>query len=684
MEVAKTRAIKTLADPKAGRGRDALVCAALFVATLLVYFQTFHFGFVSHDDPLYVLQNPHVLTGLTLPNVKWSWTHFYDTNWIPFTFMSLMADTSLYGFHPGGYHLTNTLLHAANSMLLFLALAAATGVRTKSAVVAALFALHPLHVESVAWIAERKDVLSTFFGFLSLFYYVRYATRGRLWRLGVSALFFVCSLLSKQTFVTLPFLLLVLDYWPLQRLGMGTGRLGVGTARASQSASARDLPTRDRATGSKGAVSKGAASKGAGSKDADSKGAATLESATAPRRQPLGRLILEKVPFFILSGGFSAIAMAAQSGSVVSLNVLPFPWRLKNVIYVYVAYLEKALLPHDLAVFYPLSRAALSWTAVGLSVLLLLAMTAVAVACYRRFPFLPVGWFWYLGTLVPMIGLVQIGQQQMADRYTYLPLVGIFIGATWLVPELIPPGSLRARLLPAAVAASIALLAAATYRQVAYWHDGVTLLRHSKECTRDNLAAHEFLGKALVLDGKLEQGAEELEECARMSPHYVAVRLELGDTYRQLGRHDQSIACYREALALDAKSAEAHRGLGLTYFARDQYEEAEYHYLKALEIDPQCVAALVNLAALKYGTYDNKSAIDYSERALKLSPDLPGPQVCIAVALRQEGHFDEAIKRLEQIVAQAPAEPQVQQILARTREMRENAARKSTSGISGN
>ena len=674
MDVAKTQAIKGLAHPKGGKGRDALVCVALLVATLLVYFQTFHFGFVSHDDPIYVLENPHVLSGLTLPNVKWSWTHFYDTNWIPFTFMSLMADTSLYGFHPGGYHLTNTLLHAANSMLLYLALAAATGARTKSAVVAALFALHPLHVESVAWIAERKDVLSTFFGFLSLFYYVRYATRGRTWRLGVSALFFVSSLLSKQTFVTLPFLLLLLDYWPLGRWGVGTGRLGVGTARASQSASARDLPTRDRA----------GRSKGTGSKGAGPKGVASVESATAQKRQPLSRLILEKLPFFVFSGGFSAIAMAAQSGSVISLRVFPFPWRLKNATYAYVAYLEKTLFPHNLAVFYPVSRAALSWTAVGLSVLVLLAITTVAVACYRRFPFVPVGWFWYLGTLVPMIGLVQIGQQQMADRYTYLPLVGIFMAVTWLVPELIPPGSLRSRLLPAAVATSIALLAAATYRQVAYWHDGVTLMRHSKECTPDNLAAHEFLGKALLFAGELEQGSKELEECARMSPHYLSVRLELGNTYRQLGRYDQSMARYQEALALDQKSAEAHRGLGLTYFARDQYEDAEYHYLKALEIDPQCVAALINLAALKYGTYDNKSAIDYSERALKISPDLPKPQVCIAVALRQEGHFDEAIKRLEQVVAQAPLEPQVQQILARTREMKQNAARKGTSEIWGN
>jgi tetratricopeptide (TPR) repeat protein len=332
--------------------------------------------------------------------------------------------------------------------------------------------------------------------------------------------------------------------------------------------------------------------------------------------------------------------------------------------------------PHNLAVFYPLSRASLTWTVVGLSVPVLLAITAVAVACYRRYPFLPVGWFWYLGTLVPMIGLVQIGQQQMADRYTYLPLVGIFIAATWLVPELIPAGFLRSRLLPAGAAASIALLAAATYRQVAFWHDGVTLMRHSMECTFENPAAHEFLGEALLHEEQLEAGAKELEECARMSPTYVRARVELGSTYRKLRCYDQSIARYQEALAMDQKSAEAHRGLGLTYFERGQYKDAEYHYRKAIEIDPRFAAAFVNLAALAYATYDNKSAIEYSEQALKISPDLPAPQICIAVALRQEGHFDEAIERLEHVVAQAPLEPRVQQVLARTREMKQNAVRK--------
>jgi protein O-mannosyl-transferase len=702
MEFAKDQAIRPLANLRGGKSRDALVCVALVVATLLVYFQTFHFDFVSHDDPLYVYDNPHVKSGLTLANVKWSWTHVYDTNWIPFTFMSLMADTSLFGFKPSGYHITNTLLHVANALLLYLALAAATGARAKSAVVAALFALHPLHVESVAWISERKDVLSTFFGFLSLFCYVRYATRGRWWRLTLSALFFGCSLLSKQTFVTLPFLLLLLDYWPLRRLELGRGRAPQPASTGDRAAVLNDADSKDtvsknagskntvlknavsknavlkaaglKRTRSKAASSTGAISTSAGSKVASSKPVATVESAPSQKHPSLGRLIVEKLPFFLLSGGFSAIAMFAQDRSVISLNTFPLAWRLQNAIYVYVAYLQKAIFPHDLAVFYPHPLGKLSWIAVALSALLLVATTAVVLACHRRYPFLPVGWFWYLGTLVPLIGLVQIGWQQMADRYTYLSLVGVFIAVTWLVPELIPPGLLRRMLLPAAVAVSLALLMAVAYEQVAVWHDGVTLTQHSMACTPDNAAAHDFLGEALFHENKWEEGCQELEKCARMSPSWLEVRLELGNAYRNLGRYDRSIAHYKKALALNGNSVEGHRGLGLTYVAREQYAEAEVHYRKALEINPQCVDALINMASLKYATDDNQAAIEYSEQALKLSPKSRGPQICIAVALRQQGHFDEAIQRLEYIVEQSPSDRKAKQILERTRALKENAA----------
>ena len=518
--------------------------------------------------------------------------------------------------------------------------------------VAALFALHPLHVESVAWVAERKDVLSTFFGFLSLLVYVRYATRGRLWRLALSVLFFVGSLLSKQTFVTLPCLLLLFDYWPLGRLSLG-----------------REAgPTAPTARG------RGPTAKAVRSADA----AQNADASNPPSRQSWSRLLLEKVPYFAASGAFSAMALVAQSqsGAVVSLEGFPFPWRLKNAIYAYVAYLQKTLFPQNLAFYYPHPHDSLSWMVIGLSVLILLVMTAFAVACYRRFPFLMVGWFWYLGTLVPMIGLVQIGSQQMADRYTYLPLVGIFLAVTWLVPELIPSGFLRSRVLPAAVLASIALLAATTYSQISYWHDSVTLLRHSKDCTPDNVTAHEFLGNALLHTGELEEGIHELEQVTHMAPAYFPVRLELANAYRHLGRYDEAIAQFREALAIEPQSTEAHSDLGLTFFERKQFEDAKSHYQQALKIDPRYVPAFVNLAALAYSMHDYKGAIDYSERALALSPNLPASEICIAMSLREQGHVDEAIRRLEKVVEETPYDPRAKQELEQTRAMQPGAAKK--------
>jgi protein O-mannosyl-transferase len=430
---------------------------------------------------------------------------------------------------------------------------------------------------------------------------------------------------------------LLFDYWPL-------GRLRLGTEKAAPPPVARG-------------------------RGPNPKTATAVEAATRQTGQPLGRLLWEKLPYFAATGAFSAIALAAQSqsGAVISLEGFPFPWRLTNAIHVYVAYLEKTLFPQNLAFYYPHPHDSLTWLVLGLSVLLLLAITAVAVAAYRRFPFLVVGWFWYLGTLVPMIGLVQIGSQAMADRYTYLPLVGIFLAVTWLIPELVPAGVLRSRVLPAAVGASLVLLAATTYSQITYWHDSVTLLQHSQECTPDSAASHEFLGNALLHLGQFREGAQELELATRMVPAYVPVHLQLASAYRHLGQYDQAIAQFREALALEPQSTEAHCDLGLTYFERRQFADAKSHYEQAIKIDPRYVPAFVNLAALAYSTRDYAAAIKDSERALAVSPNLPAAEITIAMCLREQGHFDEAIRRLEKVVREAPYEQRAAQELENTR-----------------
>ena len=384
-----------------------------------------------------------------------------------------MLDSDLYGVRPGGYHFTNILLHTTNGVLLFAALAYATGNALRSAFVAALFAIHPLHVESVAWIAERKDVLSTFFGLLSLLIYLRYAGRGGRWSLAVSLIFLAASLLSKQTLVTLPFVFLLLDFWPLGRLRVRNNLLP-RTAR-SQSAG-EGIPIEKE-----------------------------NEAPTARQSSLLG-LIVEKIPFFILVFAFSATAAFAQSwgGAVRAFQTLPL-YAPMNAVSVYVLYLWKAFFPHNLAIYYPYPGAELTRTVVVLSAAFLIAVTASTIVCVRRFPFLLVGWLWYLGTLLPMIGLVQIGSQQMADRYTYFPLIGIFLAVGWLVAELVPAGFARSRLLPAAALALLVVLGVTAFHQVGLWADNVVLLRHSKDCTRDHLLAHQFLGSA-ALAGLAKRG----------------------------------------------------------------------------------------------------------------------------------------------------------------------------------
>jgi protein O-mannosyl-transferase len=625
----------TLSAPQSDstRRQNLLWAVLLFTVTLLVYAQVWSFGFVVVDDSLYV-GNPHVPEGITLANVIWSWKTVDDSNWIPLTWLSLLLDTNVYGGRPGGYHLTNALLHGANTVVLFLTLAIATRARAKSAVVAALFALHPLHVESVAWVAERKDVLSTFFGLLALLTYVRFAICGGRWRLATAFLCFVCSLLSKQTLVTLPFVLLLLDYWPLGRWSLNNP----------------NRPVREKSP---------------------PRGRANLRRLT-------WRLVAEKIPFFAASIAFSAVAVMAQThtGAVMTLQGFAFPARLANAVFVYAAYLEKTVFPQNLAVYYPHPHESLSWTVLGLAAAVLLAITAAAIVFVRRFPFLFVGWFWYLGTLVPVIGLVQIGSQQMADRYTYFPLIGLFLAVTWLVPEFVPPGLLRTRVLPAAVFSSLVMLAATTFSQISYWHDSVTLMRHSMDCTPDNSVAHEFLGNAYLAEGSLAEGAEELEKSIRLAPQFAPTHLALGGALQQQGRLDEAIAQYREALALDPQSAEAHTDLGLIFFKRREYDDAKRHFRQALEIDPNFAPAHVDLAAVCLTTNDFTGAIEHSEQVLHLQPNFPASEMCLAMALRGQGRLDEAIGHLQHVLELTPADPLAREELARTKAMKQTGSPK--------
>jgi len=610
--------------------RPLLLAVLLIAATLLVYAQASRFGFVLIDDPIDVSQNPHVNSGLSLPNIVWSFTAIHDGNWMPFNWLSLMLDTTIYGFRPGGYHLTNVLLHVANTVLLFVFLARITGNQLRSAFVAGLFALHPLHVESVAWISERKDVLSTLFGLLSLLAYSNYASRGNRWSLAACFLSFVCSLLSKQTLVTLPFVFLLLDFWPL-------GRLRIGMPQA--------VPH-----------------------DQGESKIAHAERRTNSAPTWLG-LIAEKIPFLAVSAVFCAVAVKVQAPAR-AFTTLPLTIRCGNAAIAYVAYLGKTFFPLNLAVYYPHPGMQVAWPAVWGAAALLAAISVAAIVSMRRYPFVFVGWAWYLGTLVPLIGIVQVGGQQMADRYTYFPLIGLFVALVWLISELVPAGAFRARIMPAAAVASLAALASTTYLQVGYWRDDLALFQHALESTRDNSFSRNKLGCALVQQGNLTEAIQQFQTAARLDSRAIDPQFNLGLVLQNLGRLDAAADHYRAVLAIREQHANAHNNLGAILFDRHQYPGAQKHFSRAVEISPDFVEANMNLGALSLKMGNYADAIIYSQRALDQNPRLLDCRRTIAEALLAEGRLDEAITQFQYLLSESPNDQEARAELARTLAMK--------------
>jgi Flp pilus assembly protein TadD len=621
----KRRAVSLSAQPLCAIDRPIV----LAVAILVVYLQVLRFDFVLLDDPVYVSGNKHVQAGLTLDSLKWSFAEFHDANWVPLTWLSLMLDTEIYGLGAGGYHVTNLLMHMVNTLLLFVVIAQATQNQIRGAVVAALFALHPLHVESVAWIAERKDVLSTLFGLLSLLGYVRYAKGGRPYNLALSWICFVCSLMSKQTLVTLPLVFLLLDFWPLRRFGL-----------VEREARLSDDPT-----------------------------------ISSPKSRVI-RLIFEKLPFLAVSATFSAIAVFAQGSeqeALASLTKYSLATRCMNAMVVYVAYLRKTLLPYDLAAFYPHPGDSLTWTAVGVAGAILAAISLVSVIWVRKLPFLFVGWAWYLGTLVPTIGIVQIGGQQMADRYTYFPLIGLFLAIVWLIPVLVPDGVLRRRIMPGAARVALCLLAAATFVQIGYWRDSVTLYRHAVECAPDDPFMLSSLGYALVLQDEVPEGLSLLKDAVRVPPPSAKTHFGLAMAYQKIGRSDEASAEFEAALGLDDHDPEAHNNLAVILCGRRQYDQARRHLLRAIEVKPNYSQSYVNLGVLSMVTGHYADAITDSQHALELDPSMLGCHHTIALALRAQGRLDEAVSQFRYLVRMSPEDRQARLELERTLAMKRSA-----------
>jgi hypothetical protein len=501
--------------------RLPLLFLALFVSTLAVYSSVGGFDFVNFDDPDYVVTNPHVATGLSGANVAWAFTHAYMSNWHPLTWISHMIDVSLFDTKAGAHHFMNVLFHALAAAALFAALFALTGAPGRSLAVAALFALHPLAVESAAWISERKNVLCALFWFLALWKYAHYARTKRSRDFALVMLFFALSLLSKPMAVTFPAALLLIDYWHLQR-------------------------------------------------------------------RPL---IGEKIPLFVMSAIASFVTIQAQSagGAVRSLEKISLGARVSNATVSYINYLGKAFWPRRLAAFYPFGHA--SAAIVTACALALIAITAGAFLLRKRWPFLLTGWLWFLGTLVPMIGIVQVGEQSMADRYTYVPLIGIFIALVWLVAALTQPLAQHRVLQPALAIVIVAVLAVCTHEQLRYWRSSKELFTHTIEVAGSSAMAHNSLGGAYVEDGDVVHGEQEFRKALEINPTLIDARANLANALAREDRADDAIDAYQKVLEIDPGLADIHNNLGVALARKGRMSEAVPHFYRALAIDPDFAPA---------------------------------------------------------------------------------------------
>ena len=620
------------------RVTDLLVCLGLVAVTWAVFGQTLAHDFVNFDDHAYVYDNPLVIRGLSTEGIIGAFTHTHARNWHPLTTLSHMLDCQLYGLNAGGHHLTNVILHTISVLLLFLVLKQMTGAFWQSAFVAGVFAIHPLHVESVAWIAERKDVLSAVFFMLTLAAYARYARAPSAPRYLLVALLFAFGLMSKPMLVTLPFVLLLLDYWPLGRLGGQKSEVG----------------------------------------------------------SRLRRLITEKILLFALSALSCIATLFAQGPSAI--DQLPFLWRLNNTFVSYVTYIWQMLWPARLAVFYPHPNDSLPLVEVTVGIAFLVGVSLLVIYLRRTKPYLVTGWFWYLGMLVPVIGLVQVGEQAHADRYTYLPQIGLYIMIAWTVGNLLLESTPRVRgaLIGVAAALAIVSLGVRAFGQASYWKSSETLWNHTLMVTGENDVAHNNLGFLFLRRGELDKAISEfqaaldirsksiethyslgaaliqnnlgnalarkqlwdeaidhLQEAVRLRPDYADAYFNLGSVLFQQGRIDQAIAQWQKALTIRPTDAEAHRSLASALRKEGKLKEAIAEYEQALNVVPEDSVALNNLAWIlatssDASMRDGARAVTLAAKAVQASGGRdPNFLRTLAAARAEAGQFAEAVATAE-------------------------------------
>jgi Flp pilus assembly protein TadD len=556
-----------------------LIYFILAASALLVFWQVRNFDFANYDDNVYVFENQHVLNGITGDGIIWSFATDYASNWHPLTWLSLMLDCQLFGPSPGWMHLMNLFFHLANTLLLFAVLKKMTGSLWPSAFVAAVFALHPMHVESVVWITERKDVLSTFFLFLTMWAYVRYVEKIKFkWYLAAIALF-ILGLMAKPMLVTLPFLLLLLDYWPLNRLMPQT--ITAAAHRRGKSAPASDNPP------------------------------------------TLYRIIIEKIPFFILASISSAVTFLIQrsGGAVVDAASFPLYNRFANALLSYVRYIAKMFWPRNLTVFYPFNAASIPFWQVAICALLLLVISVLVVYLGRNQRYLTLGWFWFVGTLIPVIGIVRVGSQAYADRYTYIPYIGLFIMLAWLGPQLLSNQPQRKTVLSLSMILSLVSLGICAYRQVSYWNNNVTLFSHAIEVTQNNWLAYNNLGAAYSGLGRDSEAIDACQRAIKIRPDCAEAYNNLGNAYSNLSRYSEAIDAFNRAIEIKPDYAKAYNNLGVAYGGLGRYQQEIEVYQQAIKIRPDYAQAYNNLGAAYTNLGRYSEAIDAYQQAIKIRPD---------------------------------------------------------------
>jgi tetratricopeptide (TPR) repeat protein len=590
--------------------RTLLFCLLLGAVVLVVYNPVVHNGFV-YDDEGYITGNPQVRAGITWATVKWAFTTYRQANWHPLTWLSHALDCELFGLHAAGHHYVNVLLHAANAILLFLLLQSATGFRWRSLMVAALFALHPINVESVAWAAERKNVLSMMFFLLALWAYVWYTQKPALLRYAVMFFLFALGLLSKSQVITFPCLLWLLDYWPLCRIG---------------------------APAEAGPVTRGV---------------------NVPKLWS-GWLVLEKVPLLLLSAASAVVTIKAQKagGALQAFSRYSLLLRLETAAVSYARYLGKALWPAKLVAMYPHpTKLYPAWQA-GAAVFLLLLITALVLRA-RGQRYLAVGWFWFLGSLVPMIGLVQVGLQAMADRYAYIPFIGLFVMAVWLVGDWAEDRRISSRWLVIPAVCCLLALGTLTYRQVGYWHDTESFWSRTLALTEDNYVAHVNLGDFLLNQGRTEEAGAQFRAALAIKPEGLNANLDLGAYEDSRGDLPAAIERYQMVAgrATDADMrATAYSSLGFAYRAMGQPIKAKQCFVTALQLAPDRARAMAGLGLIAQQNGDLAEAIRQYARGIAAQPTDVG-YLLLAQALQQAGHGGEAQAILERVARSSPNFP---------------------------